>query len=94
MSGPPRMVRGVPWRDVLRLTVTRVVPIGFAVGASMEAFMYFTGFWGVATRKAAERQTERQAALRDLRDGGHAGEGALASSAEAQQRWSAPAAAA
>ena len=43
------------------LLLTRVVPIGFAVGAGMEAFMYYTGFWSVATRKEAERRHERAA---------------------------------
>lgn len=39
--------------------LVRVIPIGFAVGAAMETFMYFTGFYGVATRKEAERRMER-----------------------------------
>ena len=45
----------------MRFALTRVAPAGLLVGASMEAFMYFTGFWAVATRKAAERR----AALKD-----------------------------
>ncbi len=44
------------------LLLTRVLPLGFVVGAAMEAFMYFTGFWAVATRKEAERRAEREAA--------------------------------
>ena len=42
------------------LLLTRVLPLGFVVGAAMEAFMYFTGFWAVATRKEAERRAERE----------------------------------
>lgn len=41
------------------LLLRRVLPVGFAVGAGMEAFMYATGFWAVATRKEAERRQER-----------------------------------
>lgn len=41
------------------LLLTRIVPIGLVVGAGMETFMYFTGFWSVATRKEAERRHER-----------------------------------
>ena len=49
------------------LLLQRVMPIGFVVGASMEAFMYFTGFWEVATRKEAERRAEREAAAASAR---------------------------
>jgi len=52
---------------VLRLCLTRVVPAGFALGFGMETFMHFTGFWSVATRKAAERDDEARAALRAAR---------------------------
>ncbi len=53
-------------RDVLRLALTRVVPVGLVVGAGMEVFMYFTGFWDVALRKAAEREMEaRDRAAKD-----------------------------
>lgn len=56
--------RGVPFPDLLRVTATRVVPAGFVLGAAMELFMYATGFWGVATRKEAERRLEARDALR------------------------------
>lgn len=29
--------------EVLRVTMTRIVPAGLILGASMETFMYFTG---------------------------------------------------
>jgi len=48
---------------MLRLLATRVIPAGALLGASMEGFMYFTGFWDVATRKEAERREERRVAL-------------------------------
>jgi hypothetical protein len=48
------------WGQTLRFAVTRVVPVGLAIGASMEAFMCATGFYKVATRKEAERYVERQ----------------------------------
>ncbi len=44
--------------SVLRLCVTRIMPAGFILGAGMEAFMYYTGFWSVAKRKAEERDVE------------------------------------
>ena len=56
--------RGVPLAELLRLALTRVVPAGFAVGAGMELFMVNTGFYSVATRKAAERQAETRDARR------------------------------
>ena len=34
------------------------MPAGFILGAGMEAFMYYTGFWSVAKRKAEERDVE------------------------------------
>lgn len=54
-------------RDLLRLTVTKVVPLGLAVGASMEVFMYFTGFWGTATNRESVRRAERAATDATLR---------------------------
>lgn len=37
----------------------------------MEAFMYATGFWGVATKKEAERRAEKRRLLASLhRHGG------------------------
>ena len=54
MSGP----------SLSSLLVWRVIPAGLVAGASIEAFMYFTGFWAVATRKEAERREERAAARR------------------------------
>ena len=38
------------------MCATRLVPLGLAVGASMEGFMYATGFWAVALRKERERR--------------------------------------
>lgn len=32
----------------------------------METFMYFTGFWNVATKKEAERRLEKKAELERL----------------------------
>lgn len=52
---------GVPFRDLMR-TTARIVPIGLAVGAAFEAFMYYTGFWDVALRKEAERRAARREA--------------------------------
>ena len=57
---------GLPFAALLRLTATRVVPAGFVLGAVLEAIMGTTGFWSVATRKAAERQYEAQAAATAL----------------------------
>ena len=48
------------WRQTFKFAATRVFPIGFAVGAGMEAFMCATGFYKVATRKEAERYIARQ----------------------------------
>jgi hypothetical protein len=52
--------RGVAAADMRRLLLTRIIPIGLILGASMETFMYFTGFWSVATRKEAERREEKR----------------------------------
>lgn len=60
---------GVPLRDLLAVTLRRVVPAGLVIGAGMEAFMYYTGFWGVATRKEAERREERKAEIAALKAG-------------------------
>ena len=49
---------GAPLAELLRLTLTRVVPAGLLLGAAVEGIMYATGFWKIATRKAAERQWE------------------------------------
>ncbi len=40
---------------VLKLTLTRIIPAGLVLGASMETFMFYTGFWKVALKNAAER---------------------------------------
>lgn len=61
--------KGVPLEELLRLAATRVAPVGFVVGAAIEGFMNATGFYDVATRKAAERQHEAKAARRDLASG-------------------------
>lgn len=71
-SRAPRR-RGVPLSDLLRVSVTRVIPFGLAVGAFMETFMFYTGFWGTATRKEAERQAERRATLDALKQRDAAG---------------------
>ena len=67
--------QGMPLADLLRLTFTRVVPVGLAVGAAMEVFMYATGFWSVALRREAERREERRSVLDALSapGGGSAG---------------------
>ncbi len=40
---------------VAGLTMRRVIPAGLVLGASMEVFMYYTGFWKVALKNAGER---------------------------------------
>ncbi len=62
-NGAMSVRRGVPAADLRRLIVTRIVPFGFGLGAFMEAFMYYTGFWSVATKKEAERRAERATQL-------------------------------
>jgi len=59
MAGPSR--GGVPAAFLWKVTLTRVVPVGLVIGAAMETFMYYTGFWNVATRKEAERRAEAAA---------------------------------
>jgi len=49
-----RRTRMAHWRDVFFLAL-RVSPIAAAIGFGAEVFMYYTGFWKVATRKEAER---------------------------------------
>ena len=49
--------------SIFRLSVTRIIPAGLIIGASMETFMYYTGFWSVAIRKAEEREVEAREAL-------------------------------
>lgn len=56
--------------DLRRLLLTRIIPIGFGLGAGMEAFMYVTGFWGVATKKEAERRKEKQEEIARLAKAG------------------------
>ena len=53
------------WGQTLRFAGTRVLPIGFCIGAGMEAFMCATGFYKVATRKEAERRVERAEAAQE-----------------------------
>lgn len=36
-----------------------MIPISFLVGAGIEFFMIQTGFYGIVTRKEAERRLER-----------------------------------
>lgn len=52
---------------VLRLTVRRIIPFGLVVGAGMETFMYFTGFWKTATKNAGEREQEAKQGRADAR---------------------------
>jgi hypothetical protein len=59
---------GIPFKDLLRVTCVRVVPVGFAVGAAMETFMYYTGFWSTATRKQAERNAEARVTREYIRN--------------------------
>ena len=54
--------------SIFRLTLTRIIPLGLLTGASMETFMYYTGFWSVATRKAEEREIEAHDALTATRN--------------------------
>lgn len=54
-----RVTGGVPLRELFVFAATRVVPLGLVTGATMEAFMYVTGFWSVATQRESARQTER-----------------------------------
>ena len=61
---------GIPSADLYRLLLQRIIPIGLVLGASMEGFMYFTGFWDVALRKETERREERRQTLETLRSHG------------------------
>lgn len=54
----------MPGSPIARICFTRIIPAGFVLGASIEAFMYYTGFWGIAIRKAEERDAESRNALR------------------------------
>jgi hypothetical protein len=45
-------------RDIVRITLTRVIPIGFVVGACMETFMYYTGFWDTVRKNALKKLEE------------------------------------
>ena len=48
------------WARTRHLAFTRVLPIGFVIGAGMETFMNLTGFYDVALCKEAERFVARQ----------------------------------
>jgi hypothetical protein len=61
----PVRVMTATWHQTLRFAATRVFPLGFAIGAGMEAFMCATGFYKVATRKEAERRVERAEAAQE-----------------------------
>jgi len=39
-------------------TLKKVIPIAFVIGAGMETFMCFTGFYDIVTHKEAERRME------------------------------------
>ena len=58
---------GMPRAEFRRLLWTRIVPAGAVLGASIETFMYFTGFWSVATRKEGERRLEAEQRRADQR---------------------------
>ena len=62
--------KGVPFNELLSIAFKRVAPVGFVIGAGIEFFMCQTGFYSVATRKAAERQHEAKAARRELSSSG------------------------
>jgi hypothetical protein len=51
------------WGQVLKFTATRIAPAGLVVGAGMETFMYYTGFWKTALKKENERRAEAKSAL-------------------------------
>lgn len=53
---------------VLGLTVRRIIPFGLFVGAGMETFMYYTGFWKTATKNAATRELETKLARQEARE--------------------------
>ena len=61
---------GIPSAELYRLLLQKIIPIGLVLGASMEGFMYFTGFWDVALRKETERREERRQTLETLRSHG------------------------
>ena len=56
----------VPSSVLWRLCLTKIMPAGFLLGAGMECFMYYTGFWNTALRKASEREEESREALQGL----------------------------
>ena len=67
MGGPPPRAVGAPWPAVFRLAL-RILPFALLTGAAFETVMYYTGFWKVATRKAAERELEARAEVDKLRE--------------------------
>lgn len=81
---------GVPFRDLVSITLRRVIPAGLCLGAGMEGFMYATGFWDVATRKEAERRREAVESRRMLKDAHDAATGAPAADAPREQRAAPP----
>ncbi|KAA0163416.1 hypothetical protein FNF31_00593 [Cafeteria roenbergensis] len=47
--------------------MAKMAVVGFLTGVGLEVFMVATGFYGVATRKEAERRVEAREALKDIR---------------------------
>lgn len=64
---PVRRVGYATFRQLVRVSATRIVPVGFIIGAGMEAFMYYTGFWNTALRKEGERRAEAASQMEALR---------------------------
>ena len=52
----PTFQRSATWLEISRFSIFRVLPFGLFLGASIETFMFYTGFWNVALRKASERR--------------------------------------
>ena len=63
------------WPAAFRLAAFRIAPVAFLTGAVFETVMYYTGFWKVATRKAAEREVEARASVDKLREAARARRG-------------------
>ena len=57
------MAQSTPSVGVPRVPRSFYLKLGgacFVLGACMETFMFYTGFWDVALRKEAERHVERE----------------------------------
>jgi len=64
---PVRRVGYATFRHLVHVSATRIIPAGFVIGAGMEAFMYYTGFWNTALRKEGERRAEAATQMEALR---------------------------